>query len=314
MTAMSPLRSILNDTPATAVDVDWNFQTVEDFIANDVIKRDGSTAMEAPLNLLGPPASQPTHAVTKGYVDANVIPIATIWQFAGDVAPASWAICDGAEKSSTDPAWVPLFNIIGYKYGQNGTNFKLPDFRARGPIGRLAGDALFGSLGQQGGSRDVALPSHSHNVNAHAHYVDHSHNAYHGHTGSSGTESADHAHSGTTDAQGAHNHNVGGGLAWGFYGGGTLGMDTSGTGHSGAPSNLGDISTQPAHQHNFSTGGRNAAHTHGITVDAANFNTGTMNGRTTTDNTATTTDAQGGAVANTNYSPYTTVNFIIRIG
>ena len=78
MTTMPPLRNILNDTPATAVDVDWNFQTVEDYIATDLIHRDGSVAMEAPLNLLGPAPSQPTHAITKGYVDTQIIPIGTI--------------------------------------------------------------------------------------------------------------------------------------------------------------------------------------------------------------------------------------------
>ena len=131
MTTMPPLRNILNDTPATAVDVDWNFQTVEDYIATDLIHRDGSVAMEAPLNLLGPAPSQPTHAITKGYVDTQIIPIGTIWQFAGTVAPAGWAFCDFSEHSSTDPAWVPLFNVISFTYGQNGSNFRLPDLQGR---------------------------------------------------------------------------------------------------------------------------------------------------------------------------------------
>ena len=192
MTAMPPLRNILNDTPATAVDIDWNFQTVEDYVATDVVKRDGSVAMEAPLNLNGPAPSQPSHAITKGYVDTQIIPIGTIWQFAGDAPPPQWALCDWSEHSSTDPAWVPLFSVIGFKYGQNGSNFRLPDLQGRVPVGRLAGDGLFGALGQKAGSRDSIVPTHDHtgrldvytgNITAdhthgmsnHQHYVEHQH-------------------------------------------------------------------------------------------------------------------------------------------
>ena len=44
MTAMPPLRPILNNTPASATDVDWNFQAVEDYVATDLIHRDGHHA------------------------------------------------------------------------------------------------------------------------------------------------------------------------------------------------------------------------------------------------------------------------------
>ena len=312
MTAMPPLRDILNNTPADAIDVDFNFNTIEAHIANEVINRDGSVAMTGQLTLAGAPVA-PAHAVNKAYVD-GFIPVGVMEMYAGSVAPGGWAFCDGSSKSTTDPAFVALFAVIGYTYGGAGGNFNLPDLRGRFPVGRNATDASFDVLGEKGGSKDATLPSHSHNVNAHAHYVDHSHNANHAHSASSGTESADHTHSGTTDAQGAHNHDVGGGLLWAQFGAGTLGMDTSGTGHSGAPSNLGALSQQPDHVHNFGTGGRSAAHTHGITVDANNFNTGNMNGRQYTDNAGSTTDAQGAAAGNANLPPYIAINFIIRIG
>jgi len=165
MTAMNPLRNILNDTPATAIDVDWNFQSLEDYVATDVIKRDGSTAMEAPLNLLGSPPALPAHATPKSYVDA-LLPVGMMMAFGGPVAPSGWALCDGSAKSTTDPAYVALFTTIGYA---SGGTFNLPDTRGKTVVGRSAGDALFGNVGSTGGSRDATLPTHSHVVNNHNH-------------------------------------------------------------------------------------------------------------------------------------------------
>lgn len=168
MTAMPPLRDIINDTPVDAVDVDYNFGVLEGHIASELINRDGSVAMAGPLSLPGPPTA-PQHATTKAYVDSNVIPVGTIWEFAGMVAPAGWVFCDGASKSTTDPAYVALFDVIGYRHGGAGANFNLPDRRARVPVGFWAGDAIAGTLGAKGGRRDASLVGHTHLQNAHSH-------------------------------------------------------------------------------------------------------------------------------------------------
>jgi microcystin-dependent protein len=315
MTAMAPLRDILNNTPATAVDVDYNFGVIEGHVGQELINRDGSVAMTGPLSLPGAPTAA-QHAATKAYVDSNVVPIGTVWEFAGPNAPAGWAFCDGSSKSTTDPLYAALFAVIGYAYGGAGANFNLPDRRGRVGVGRYQGDPLFGTLGARGGSRDLIIVSHSHTTPAHVHAMgDHQHNVNHAHTASSGTESADHSHSGTTDAQGAHTHAASGNPnIWAFGGTGTLGMDTSGTGHSGVPSNLYALDTAPAHQHNMSTGGRSAAHTHPITVDGNNFNSAGMTAAVNTGATAPSTDAAGVSGANGNLAPYEVVNFIVRIG
>jgi len=168
MTAMNPLRNILNDTPATAIDIDWNFQAVEDYVATDVVKRDGSVAMEAPLSLLGAPPTQAAHATPKSYVDA-LLPVGMLMAFAGTTAPAGWALCDGAPKTTTDPAYVALFAVIQYTYGGSGGTFNLPDTRGRVAVGRSAGDAKFGTLGSTGGARDTIVPTHTHGLNNHVH-------------------------------------------------------------------------------------------------------------------------------------------------
>lgn len=312
MTALPPLRDILNNTPATATDVDFNFNTIEAHIGSELINRDGSVAMTGPLLLAGPPTAN-NHAASKAYVDGNVVPVGVIWEYAGNVAPTGWAFCDGSSKSTTDPAYAALFAVIGYRHGGSGANFNLPDRRGRVPIGYQAGDALFGTLGARAGSRDAALVSHQHGMANHQHLNgDHVHNAYHGHSASSGGESADHIHAVgiVTDAQGDHSH------TFPLRQTATVGTDVAQ--QATAAGTVGSMATNNAgtHAHNVigNTGGRNVAHTHAITVDANNFNTGGATPAWSGTPNNNTTDAAGGAATNANLQPYEVVNFIIRIG
>jgi microcystin-dependent protein len=222
MTAMPALRDIQNDTPASAIDVDFNFGVLEAHVGSELVNRDGSVAMLQPLNLAGPAPSQPNHAATKSYVDQQIVPIGTIWLFAGGNVPTGWAFCDGAEKSKTDPAYVALFNVIGYTYGTGtGTNFLLPNLQGRFPVGRQASDPIFDTLNDKGGSKDAALPSHTHSTPAHQHTAttsgvgDHTHQQMRlgsnagGYTGYLG--SGPNIQSGTVDntyPAGAHSHSV----------------------------------------------------------------------------------------------------------
>jgi microcystin-dependent protein len=317
MTAMSPLRGVLNDTPANAIDVDWNFQTVEDYIANDVITRDGSTAMEAPLNLLGPPPSLATHAVTKGYVDANIIPIATIWQYAGSVAPPGWEFCNGAEHSSTDPTWVPLFNLIGFSYGQNGTNFKLPDLMGRTAVGRYVADsahsdqgavALFGTLGQQGGSRNTPLNSHTHAEGAHTHSINHNHGVVGSHgQNASHTHDIGHTHAAVlTDGAGDHAHSYP--VINTTAAGTNVPQGSNGVGNSANAATL----VGGWHAHNVPAigfaGGSGAAsgdHVHNVPIPDFGGQSGAAGGAGAA--------AGAGDGTNGNVPPYIAINFIIRV-
>lgn len=95
--------------------------------------------------------------------------LAEIRVFAGNFAPRNWALCWGqllAISSNT-----ALFSLIGTYYGGNGvTNFALPDFRGRIPVGMGQGLGLSPyNLGEMGGSESVTLlannlPQHSHTV------------------------------------------------------------------------------------------------------------------------------------------------------
>ncbi|MDG3442896.1 phage tail protein [Nitrospirillum amazonense] len=91
--------------------------------------------------------------------------------FAGPYVPVDWAACDGSTQSLSQNQ--ALFALIGTTYGGNGvTNFNLPDYRGRTPIGQGQGTGLTSRvLGQSGGTETVTLtqantPAHTHGFSA----------------------------------------------------------------------------------------------------------------------------------------------------
>jgi microcystin-dependent protein len=319
MTAMPPLRPILNNTPASAIDVDWDFQTIEDYVATDLIHRDGSVAMEAPLNLLGAAPSLPTHAISKQYLDTVGIPPGVIWQYAGATAPIGWVFCDGTSKTTTDPSYAALFAAIGYAYGGSGTSFNLPNLQGRMPVGRQAGDALLGTLGTKAGSR-TAIPNHTHpmphvhGMTSHAHFMPHRHFVDHNH-----------------DMGHFHDSQV------------RRGYDVNGASFSGPSNAVAVAGASVAAGTVLSFAAKETAVTkdtldgpdHQMTGGPSSSNTGNMNGRQYTDdvdggnptggmitavNTAGTSAPDtafptgGVGATDSNLPPFIVVNFIIRIG
>lgn len=95
--------------------------------------------------------------------------IGEIRMFAGTFAPRTWAFCNSQLLSIASN--TALFSILGTTYGGNGqTNFALPDFQGRMPVGTGTGPGLPNiQLGQKAGSPTVTLlssnmPAHNHAV------------------------------------------------------------------------------------------------------------------------------------------------------
>lgn len=88
--------------------------------------------------------------------------IGEIRLFCGNYAPQDWAFCNGQLLPVAQ--YGALFSIIGTAYGGDGrTNFALPDFRGRIPVGV----ADPGKRGQKGGNETTSLqianlPAHTH--------------------------------------------------------------------------------------------------------------------------------------------------------
>lgn len=84
--------------------------------------------------------------------------------FCGNFAPQGWAFCDGQILPVSQ--YMPLFSLIGNTYGGDGkTNFALPDFRGRIPVGTNNAS----QRGQKGGAVSAVLqvgnlPAHTHSL------------------------------------------------------------------------------------------------------------------------------------------------------
>lgn len=98
--------------------------------------------------------------------------VGEIRMFAGNFAPAGWAICDGSLLPISENE--VLFQLIGVTYGGDGqSTFALPDLRGRTPVHMgQSGSGTF-VLGEQFGSESVTLtaaqmPAHTHSLLASA--------------------------------------------------------------------------------------------------------------------------------------------------
>lgn len=113
--------------------------------------------------------------------DVNAaIPIGSITMFGGAAAPTEYLICDGTAVSRT--TYAGLFAVIGIAFGAgNGTTtFNLPNLKSRFPIGLDAAVGGNDAIGETGGVATNALTTAE--LPAHTH------------TGTTGNQSAQHAH------------------------------------------------------------------------------------------------------------------------
>lgn len=287
MTAMPSLRNIVNDTPADATDVEFNFDTIETHIANELINRDGSVTMSGELGLAGNPVSD-LGAAPKQYVDA-VLPPGMIAPYAGSAAPSGWLLADGSVVSqATYPA---LFAVVGSTYntgGEGAGNFRLPDLRTKVPVGRHSGTSPFTTLGGAGGSKDAVVVSHNHTSPSHSH------------TGPSHTHSISHHHDPeTTSSNGSHQHTASAAMGVNFVhrSGGTVQ-------HGGG---AGETFTDLA---GVLTGG-GGDHTHTASVKDFSGSSGS-GGTGSTSSTAVTVNSSGVSGSNQNLQPYLIVNYIVK--
>jgi hypothetical protein len=115
----------------------------------------------------------------------------------------------------------------------------------RVPVGFDAGNALFNTAEETGGSYDATLVSHNH-------------------TGTTGGQSANHVHGGTTDGVGNHDHTVQIQFKANGFGGGPVAMVDGSQPISGYETKT--SSGAGAHSHNFSTGGVSSDHAHSFTT------------------------------------------------
>lgn len=96
-----------------------------------------------------------------------------IKMWAGDEILDGWLLCDGSEVSKTEYPY--LYGVIGDLWGvpNSSSNFKLPDFTGRAPVGYASSDTDFDTVGKTGGEKThklttTEMPSHRHSAGLYA--------------------------------------------------------------------------------------------------------------------------------------------------
>ena len=161
----------------------------------------------------------------------KLLPAGTIVAFAGGIAPAGWALCDGSIRNGSDATLSALFAVINKTYGggdNTPTSFNLPDLRGRTVVGAGIGIGLsVRTLASQIGiERNSQVPNHTHGVNI------------------------------TTSPNGDHSHNIQG---WITSGGTIRRLDTA-VGNAGTQ----NYPTATAGEHTHTVTGTTAANNGGV--------------------------------------------------
>jgi microcystin-dependent protein len=227
-----------------------------------------------------------------------LVPVGSVFPYAGTSAPPQYLLCDGSEQSQdTYPA---LSAAIGVAYNLGDElvgNFRLPDLRGRVPAGKdnmggtaasrltSAGSGIDGlTLGAAGGSQTHSLSAAQSGLPAH------SVNADGGHTHAVGLAGG-HSHGGGTSGVGDHTH----------------GYTAPFTGKSIRQGTGTFTGAMEASITGSGTGG-GGAHSHTIATDTVANHTHVVNGGSHTH----TVTAQSASSAHQNAQPTTVLNYIIR--
>jgi microcystin-dependent protein len=190
--------TIDKNTPATANEVQTNFDSLLAWVLDNLVQKDGTVAMTGPLVLSPGEPAAPEQAANKAYVDA-IIPIGTIWEYGGASLPTDWLWCNGDTYTNTSQprlaaAIARNFTAAGVPAG----SFQVPDKRTRVSVGADAREAAKFGLGVTGGQRNSELQAHFHTVPTHGH----------GFGGASTQVDLNHQHpvNIASDGGGAHDH------------------------------------------------------------------------------------------------------------
>lgn len=280
------MATVTGFTAARMLEIENSTVVDGDVVGDDLIllRRDGGQinagSVRGPIGPVGPASAPP----------------GIIRMYAGAVAPSGHLFCDGSLKLRAE--FPDLFEAIGTQWGagDGSTTFGIPNLQQRFPVGKGV-ETWADALAEIGGSKDLIVVSHGHDM-SHSHQTsNHQHNAYHGHNASAWVGDADnHTHPG----EGWPN-NLGlvSRMNTYIWGGGEYFNVVLADSSSGAQMRSGSSGLGGLH-----------SHVAGASVVANNFNTGESGAQTLqlTQNTVPT----GSPGTDKNLPPYVVVNFIIK--
>jgi microcystin-dependent protein len=118
--------------------------------------------------------------ITKAKLAADalvfLVPVGTVFPYAGSSAPAGFLLADGSAVSRT--TYAALFAVTGTTHGtgDGSTTFNLPNIKGRVVVGLDASQTEFNAVAKTGGEKThllttAEMPSHTHIQDAHIHAV-----------------------------------------------------------------------------------------------------------------------------------------------
>lgn len=147
--------TIANGDDVDANPIQSDYQTIAQYINQEVITRDGAVSMAAQLKLVGNPLA-PLDAAPKQYLD-TVMPIGIITMYGGVGAPPGgvWLKCDNSQYAVADyPALATVLN------NAVGGLFRVPDMANHFPVG--SGGTYPNNT--SGGTADAVITAHTHPI------------------------------------------------------------------------------------------------------------------------------------------------------
>ena len=213
-------KALSQDITLAALDIGLSNVTNTAQIPISYLDTDGALAANSDSKV----ASQ---KAVKSYVDehassavvSDTLPIGTIVEWASDIMPANYLLCDGQAVSRA--TYSELFAKIGTTYGpgDGSATFNVPNIKGRVPVGKDSSQTEFDALNKTGGNKN--LQQHNHTIN---------HN---------------HGSALTNEGDGAHNHTIA--ARNDYYAGGYNGVVASAASYETA----GLTRTSGAHTHTF---------------------------------------------------------------
>jgi len=265
-------------------------------------------------------------------------PAGVITAFAGPIAPPLHVMCDGAAYDGTNPAYAPLYAVIGTTYGGTPTAFLVPNLKGKVIVMRDSSQVEFDALGEGAawGEKSHTLSAAEVGVHAHPAVVNepnagqghdhgngqHKHSIDHGHGGSAnGAAIEDHGHGFSTGDAGGHAHAWDVDPSFNF-----LGAKNNAAGGAAPITQPGaylEQRNQTAgvgnHNHGGTVGSKTGGgtHAHTVTVPATvgleTNQIGNSVNRGVSGTTVTVNPNTGAGQPHNNLQPYLVLNYIIRL-
>lgn len=85
----------------------------------------GAAALLAPMTKYLGWSPMPAQAMP----EVPLVPVGSIFPYAGSAAPEGWLVCDGQAVSAL--RYPQLYKAIGDNFGSEGRRFKVPDMRVK---------------------------------------------------------------------------------------------------------------------------------------------------------------------------------------